>query len=88
MNINTIQLPVLEVSKDDFLLVWIFSIVRSIALFPIVPLSEITNGIDIVFFFVQNKMVHLNVNRKSESLSLQHGHACIFHKMLKRKVCT
>ena len=78
----------MEVSKGDFLLVWIFSIARNIVFFPRYCLFlEISNAIDMVFFFVHNKMAHLKVSRKSESLVLKHGYVCLFHKILKRQVC-
>lgn len=78
---NTIHLTAKEVPKNDFKLVWIFNITRSIVLFSqILPLSKISNGIGIIFLFVQIKMVHLTVIKKCKSLVLKHGHECLFHE--------
>ena len=74
----------MEISKGDFLLVWIFSSLKY-CFFPLRYwlFLEISNGIDIVFSFVHNETAHLKVSRRSERLVWNHGHARLFHKKIK-----
>ena len=74
----------MEISKGDFLLVWIFSSLKY-CFFPLRCwlFLEISNGIDIVFSFVHNETAHLKVSRRSERLVWNHGHARLFHKKIK-----